>query len=376
MPARPLVTAALIVKDEEAVLPRCLASLRPWCDDVLVVDTGSSDGTVDLARDAGATVLHHPWDGDFSAARNHGLDRATGEWILYIDADEVVDPVDPELVREELAGSDAVGLRVWFHVRPGFTPYREHRVWRNRPDIRFTGRMHESMVGDLRRVAQTDGLEIGTTELIRIRHDGYEGDQTAKHLRNRPLLEARLQEQPDRVFLWNHLGQVRSALGDHDGAIAAWQAGVEVVRRRGIVEAPDVLVYASLGLTLVEDGLDVGDLLDEIDRLAPWYRTRIWLRALHLRAQGRFEEAIAALHELQAMAELPPDPAVGYSVAMFTDWAWEALADCHQQLGQLTEAAEVLADAARQRPDRPDYRTRSVGFAAMARKQQAGTGQR
>ncbi|MDQ2650886.1 MAG: glycosyltransferase family 2 protein, partial [Actinomycetota bacterium] len=330
MPAGPLVTAALIVKDEEAVLPRCLASIRGWCDDILVVDTGSTDGTVEAALAEGATVLHHDWDGDFARARNHGLDHATGRWILYIDADEVADPVEPDLVRRELAGTDALALRVWFHVRPGFTPYREYRLWRNRPDLRFVGRMHESVVGNLRGVAGAEGLEIRDTELIRVRHDGYEGDQTAKHLRNRPLLEARLEELPDRVFLWNHLGHVRSALGDPEGALLAWQSGVDVVRRSGVVEPSDVLVYGSLGLALIDRRVDITDLLIEIDELAPWYRTRVWMRALHDRARGQLEDAIASLHELIAMRDLPPDPTLAYSEALFTDWAWEALADCLQ----------------------------------------------
>jgi glycosyltransferase involved in cell wall biosynthesis len=369
--ARPLVSAALIVRDEQEKLPRCLASISGWCDEVIVVDTGSTDDTVAIARSTGATVLHHPWQDDFAEARNHGLDRATGRWILYIDADEVVEPVAREAAHAELAGAEAVALKVWFQDRPGFTPYREYRLWRNRPDIRFLGRMHETPVPDLRRIVGDEGARILDTDVFRIRHDGYEGDQRAKHLRNLPLLEARLAELPDRVYLWNHLGNVRYALGDADSALVAWQAGVDVVRRLGLQDRTDVLAYAGLGMELILRGTDISSLLDELDRIAPWYKTSAWMRADNHRRQGRYESAIASFGKVLAMHDEPPDPTLSYNTAMFTDWAWEALADCHVQRGDLRAAAAVWEEAARQRPDRLDLRTRSAGLAALVRQQQA-----
>ena len=84
------LSACLIVKDEEARLPECLASIA-FCDEVIVVDSGSTDRTTEIARASGATILEHPWEG-FAVQRNVGLDAARGEWILEIDADERVTP--------------------------------------------------------------------------------------------------------------------------------------------------------------------------------------------------------------------------------------------------------------------------------------------
>src|ERR1700735_889335 len=84
------LSACLIVKDEETHLPECLASIG-FCDEVIVVDSGSTDRTVEIARASGATVLEHPWEG-FAAQRNIALDAAHGEWVLEIDADERVTP--------------------------------------------------------------------------------------------------------------------------------------------------------------------------------------------------------------------------------------------------------------------------------------------
>lgn len=84
---RPTVSAVMIVKDAQT-LARCLTSLQGWVDEIVVVDTGSTDGTVAVAESFGATIGHFAWVDDFSAARNHALSLATSEWVLVIDADE------------------------------------------------------------------------------------------------------------------------------------------------------------------------------------------------------------------------------------------------------------------------------------------------
>ena len=95
-----LLTAALIVKNEERDLSRCLASLD-GVDEIVVVDTGSTDATVAIAEEAGARVRKIPWNHDFAAARNQALDACVGDWILVIDADEVGDDL-----AEVVAGRD------------------------------------------------------------------------------------------------------------------------------------------------------------------------------------------------------------------------------------------------------------------------------
>src|SRR5690606_21584112 len=97
------LSAALIVKDEEDHPRRCLTSLRRIADAPVVVDTGSTDGCVAVAESFGALVLHRPWDGDFGAPRNLGLDHVTGGWVIYIDADEHLHPTSRAHVEAELA---------------------------------------------------------------------------------------------------------------------------------------------------------------------------------------------------------------------------------------------------------------------------------
>jgi glycosyltransferase involved in cell wall biosynthesis len=96
-PDRDRISLCMIVRNEERKLARALDSARDWVGEIVVVDTGSTDRTVEIAESYGARVIHFPWCDDFSAARNASLDAATNEWALVLDADEqwvVTDPVE------------------------------------------------------------------------------------------------------------------------------------------------------------------------------------------------------------------------------------------------------------------------------------------
>ena len=80
----------MIVRDEEQMLGRCLAAAAPAVDEIIIVDTGSQDATIEIARSFGARVIERPWTGSFADARNASLEAATGDWLLYLDADEVL----------------------------------------------------------------------------------------------------------------------------------------------------------------------------------------------------------------------------------------------------------------------------------------------
>jgi tetratricopeptide (TPR) repeat protein len=177
------------------------------------------------------------------------------------------------------------------------------------------------------------------------------------------------------VYLWNHLGDVRAALGDRDGALEAYRRGVDVVRRFGIRDDPDVLVYGSLGLALIDAGHDIGDLVDEIELLAPAYLLTLWLRARNHLGQGRPREAIPLLRRLLEIGPDPVEARLSYNNRLFGEWAWEAWAEALVQLGDRRGAAEVYDRAAAACPDRADYRIKSVALRASAGDDQPGIDQ-
>jgi hypothetical protein len=134
----------MIVKDEQRLLPLALQSAMPWVDEVVVVDTGSTDRTPEIARRMGARVFHDPWQGDFSLHRNRCLELACGEWILVLDADEELDQESAPLLARAMGDPEAEGyLLEVVNDLPGgaFSTRRAARLFRNLPHIRYQGRI-------------------------------------------------------------------------------------------------------------------------------------------------------------------------------------------------------------------------------------------
>lgn len=145
------LTLCMIVRNERSRLPVCLASVAEVVDELVIVDTGSTDATPDIAREHGATLIRHRMDPvDFAAARNRGLARATGDMILVLDADETLAPVCLPEVRRLVAAADDVGWIVSRRNRPegaAAPAWLDHvvRLFPNRPTYRFRSRVHETI---------------------------------------------------------------------------------------------------------------------------------------------------------------------------------------------------------------------------------------
>jgi tetratricopeptide (TPR) repeat protein len=358
-----LLSAALIVRDEAEHLDACLACLRRLVDEIVVVDTGSSDDSVAIAHRHGAVVATEPWRADFSAVRNRSLDLVTGDWVLYVDADERVEAADPDAARSALAADDTcVAYRVRFVPRVGWTPYREYRLWRSRPDIRFCNPIHESIVPAIDAVARRDRLRVEPFDLFTIHHLGYEGDQRAKHARDEPMLLAEIARNPDRTFLYDHLARVYEAAGDSSRAIDTWRRGIEVARARGHTHPDDRLVYLGLLFHLLARGEvndDFGALLAEALAVLPR------LPSLEL-AAARYEFATgdpaAAIARLEWLVGLDLDDVIetgsSYDGRVLGEWSWDLLGLCRFALADDAGAADAFERAATLAPHEPVYGVR------------------
>ncbi|HEY6294781.1 MAG TPA: glycosyltransferase [Streptosporangiaceae bacterium] len=361
-----LVSAALIVRDEEKFLQACLDSLAGLADEIVVVDTGSADRSRDIAMDAGARVYDLPWTGDFSAARNHALSLARGEWILYIDADERVGEGDRAAVRSQLRQPGYIGYRLRLRPRPGFSPYWELRLFRNDPRIRFRGVIHENIWPAVISYQEAGGGRIGLAELF-LEHDGYEGDQQHKHLRNQPMLERSLAEDPSRVFSWCHLAGVREALGDGEGAEQAWGEAMRLVRGKVTRQPEDALPFLHQIEKGLADGADVTGLLDEALGMFGSNLQFVWLRGRALMTCGRAAEAISVFQGLvTAGASGEFDQSWAYDLRMFGVLAYEMLAACHFSLGSYGEALRYYGLAAESDPSKLEYRVKAAPCARLA----------
>lgn len=362
-----LLSAALITRDEEHHLPDCLASLVDVVDEIIVVDTGSVDATPSIARSFGAVVIDHPWQGDFAAARNAGLAHARGEWILYIDADERFS-VEGDL-RAALGDPQVVAGLVRFRAASAYTRYLEYRMFRNRPDVRFRGSMHETLLPDLIRVMETEDVRAEPVPAS-IEHLGYEGDQTAKHRRNLPLLEQEILEDPQRNYLWFHLGVVRRALGDATGAEDAWAQAVEISRSRGAITNTGLLAYVELALHRLRTDRSAADIAAELERERPDDPLTTWVMAGQAMFEQRWRDAIPLLESMVAIdAAALVHKELAYNVEIFGGQALHALGNCWFQLGDDTTAAELFARAEQSDPDNDAYRVkRQLAEARLARR--------
>jgi tetratricopeptide (TPR) repeat protein len=368
MPA-PLLTAAMIVRDEQSHLPACLESIRDLVDEIVIVDTGSSDATISIARSFGARVHVHPWNGDFAEARNAGLELASGAWILYIDADERVRPISPDAARARLEAATEVALRVRLRPFADATPAWEYRLWRSDPRIRFSGKMHEKVSRAIRSVSEADARMIGESELF-LEHVGYDGDQSRKHARNLPLLQAQLADDPVDPYSWHHLAVVLDALGEADQSEAALEQAVRVARET--VEGGGILAFLRLIQQRRERGEDTAGLLEEALERYPDSIALLWLKILSEVEAGHYGDALERLELFDADPDMPIEDTVSYPSEMFGPRAAEARALCQFRLGRYREAAEAYAEAEYLEPDEQAHRLKRVLAAHRAARQQPG----
>lgn len=221
---RARISLCMIVRDEERVLGSCLESAHPFFFEMIVVDTGSKDKTKAIANQYGAKVIDYPWTDSFSDARNVSLQNAAGDWILWLDADDTVPLRTGEAIQNAVltARKGMVGfvLPVQFvdEGPAGGTRVDHLKLFRNLPGLEFELRIHEQIIGSLRKHPG----EIGRIDAP-ILHSGYDTSpegQARKRIRDQKLLELDLKEHPMHPFVLFNLGMTEHHLGNHSEAIS------------------------------------------------------------------------------------------------------------------------------------------------------------
>jgi len=204
------LSVCLIVKNEEKFLGRCLASIQGLADQIVVVDTGSTDRTIAIAREHGADIHEFVWCDDFSAARNAALQHANGDWVLSLDADEELPPESHAALRRLLADQSVLGWRLPLLDigREGDGCSIVPRLFRNAPGLFWVGRVHEQVFYSVEARGREWGLghKIGDATLW---HHGYAPEvvrERGKVARNLRLLEQAIGEIPDDPALLMNYG--------------------------------------------------------------------------------------------------------------------------------------------------------------------------
>ena len=204
----PLLSLCMIVRNENETLPDCLSSITGIVDEIVIVDTGSTDDTPNIVKQYGARLYNFPWNDNFSEARNESLKRARGDWIIYLDADEQLSSTHRVRLKTLLPNTDAMGFDVAVRsfLGPEYHWGESTRIFRNHEKIRFEGCVHEQITPSILRL----GGKIDKMNMI-IEHSGYDKekhDLEAKYLRNEKLLLKQIQENSNDAFAHYCLGNL------------------------------------------------------------------------------------------------------------------------------------------------------------------------
>lgn len=340
---RPGITAAMIARNEAKTLARCIESIKDWVDEIAVVDTGSTDGSAEIAETLGARVKRIVWPDDFSIARNAALDMVETEWTLAIDADEWYDPAMGPQVREAINNDAAMGYEMACrNLFPDgrWTDHVSIRLWRTHPDLRLEGVIHEHMPQAVVAKLLAGGKKVLNTGMW-FWHDGYQDRTREKAARNLPLLLKELELRPGQLYYEIELAMTYQDL-EHERAAEA----MESLRRRVLeMEDLDVAPTNALAAVLVRlvQGTPDADLKQaETERLMRiargWFgdvpAVLSMIGQTEIR-RGDLRAAYAALADLEEMVERGSyNKAIAVNPSMLQEHLFTNLALVAHQLGR------------------------------------------
>jgi len=302
----PGLSFCMIMKNEERFLEACLRSIATVADEICIVDTGSTDRSIEIAESFGAKILRTEWPHHFAKARNMSLEMATYRWILTLDADEEVIPESLFALREiknapaaltsvsvriHNTTNDAIGESTVSHYLP--------RLFPNTSRIRYIGAVHERLVVD-----GTTGVHMVDSP-IAVLHHGYkteiiEGRQKTK--RNYPLIEQEAKEHPEDTFCLFNLAMVQLSLGKSDESIETFERMFEIAERNqeSSTRAYMPPAHVALATAYAEHRQDFDKALEILERCleaTPYFPNALFFKANIHAIQGDIEESRRYLRE-------------------------------------------------------------------------------
>lgn len=340
----------MIVKDEEEMLPRCLESVRGAVDEIIVVDTGSADRSVDIAREYDALVVDFTWCDDFAAARNAGLERASGDWILFLDADEALDSAAREQIRSWTAVSGCDGLFLNIHNytgsgQQGATVNPVLRLFRNAPKHRFKGRIHEQIAAAI--CERNPEAAFHITDMV-IHHYGYQTvvvERKDKVNRNVRLLQQAVVEEPDQPFHHYNLGVEYLRVGEAEQALESFGTARKMIDPVVTSYAHLLLKYEVRCLEHMQRWQEALECVDAALELFPEYTDLMHHRAICADALG---DTTAAETWLRKAVQQGPPPAMFHTEeGMGTYQTWYTLGRLLERKADLEEAVDAYVEAVR-----------------------------
>jgi glycosyltransferase involved in cell wall biosynthesis len=349
----PRISLCLIAKNESRYLDGCLESVKGIVNEIVLVDTGSSDDTVAIAERHGARIFHSPWKNDFAAARNESISHATGDWILVLDADERITEDTRELLREVCYNVKPIGYGLVIDNLLGNDADNPTeiqtavvmRLFRNLPDMCYEGAIHEQIIP----AAKRSGMpQFECT--VRIRHLGYlnkpfvERDKTQRNLE---ILLKQVQDEPDNSYVYFNLGQTYKIYGDFNNAETNYLKALELLKaQRVAADAPYYLnLYYNLATLYYKAGKSAEALkvCEESLPIYPDYPDLHYVKGLALSDLGNYAEALQCFqHALTLGGKVF---AAGSDIGTSSYRAYHAIGITYSRMGRMQEAKQYFQQA-------------------------------
>ena len=249
-----MLSLSMIVRNEEARLATCLASVKGFADEMVVIDTGSVDATVAVAEQAGARVEQMEWPGDFAPARNHALQYLKGDWVLVLDADEQLRPEVVPSLKALMAQPDVLVINLLrYEIGAAMAPYSSvSRLFRRHPSIQWSRPYHSMIDESVQAILTSEPhWRIANCSEPAILHDGYRpellaGSDKADQLRE--AMESDLRRHPGDPYASAKLGGLLISEGRATEAIPLLRQGLEGSTAQSS-ERYELLLHLGLALT-------------------------------------------------------------------------------------------------------------------------------
>ena len=368
----PRLSVSMIVKNEEQFLDQCLSALDGVAHQIVVVDTGSTDRTVQIAKAHGAEVHHFDWCDDFAAARNFALEHARGDWVLVLDADEVLTAEGLNGLRQDMATPNLMGCRIrCVHLEPspngGYQPMADAwhyipRLVRNAPGLHFVGIIHEQIFSSTEVRAKDWQMKTGFGKTA-LDHYGYAQEiKTSRNKieRNITLLERALEDSPQEPTLLMSYALDLYNRGDVEKALETNRQAFQIVSEYppdGI--SPEVRerllsVFSNLLLQseMHEELIEVAE--SPLAKDCGPTSSILFMYALALFKSGRVEDAVDPLRE--CIAKLDEQTYCAPFPGSTGAAPHHLLADCLAKQNQPGEALEQYRAALDLKPDHAGVR--------------------
>ncbi len=340
----PKISLCMIVKDEEQNIRRCIESARSHVYEMVIIDAGSQDGTRGICESLGAKVYNFDWSDDFSAARNFGLKKASGDWILWMDADEELCMLDFAALQNmlEVQNPDLVCTRLLHYCgdKPAdaYNSYRStgFRLFKNGIGLRFVGPIHEQL--DISSLIET--VQMEPTPFFYIGHYGYmQSAQAYKAQRNMEALVRQREREPDNAWLEYHMAAELYRLGELEQALQTVNEVILEFVQKGVV--PPSLAYKLKYDILVEQKKfeEAYPAIEKALSLYPDYVDLHYYKGKILYGLGRYDEATRAFIYALVLGESDPRYLIRTGVGSFK--ALFQLGQCYEKQQKNTAALEA-----------------------------------